>query len=734
MSLLPAGVVSGCTVTWAQAGPADRTASTSTAAAPRTAIRLQRLRCVTAARSPSGGSDGLGRRMADRARLSVHGEGDRHHLLADGVGPDGDREGPGPRDGDVHIGGVVVAGAPDGKRDVQGTEVLGGQAQGGVELGDRLRCPDAAQHVDVHLVAGADPGRVDDGVHLDPERGEGRREREGGRLLGGHGVDQQGGDGEHGEGDADLGQDGPPQPAGPDRTGRRPADLPGGTPDPEAHAPTAVHDAPAEGTHADQADHQEDLHYQGPPVGGVDEGVEAAHLADRLDRPGRHDDDDRGEGAGRHRAGDGGRVLGTVRLVRPPEEEGGEEGEAAQPDGGRGQVGNVEGEPERRLVPRRGMAGQAGGAEQPQSEDGAGRDHPRPPPRPPAEAALDPEQHRDERHQQHEPQELDPAEARVHDGVGQRWPDDVGEGQRRCVDPLDGDAEHRRHRQHPPRRPQDPSDPAGGAARRVGRVLWASWWVLAVATVLGIAIQGVYAAALPLTDIVRPSLADAVVHTRFGRIELLRLVLLVAFVPVLLGIQGRLGRGPRRWAWVIPAGAVLGLGLLSTPGLAGHASTGDQPALGLALDVTHLAAAAVWLGGLALLATFLLGRPDEADRPEDAAAVTRTVSACAFAAVVVVVATGTVQSIRQVGSLYALVHTTYGRTLVVKILLVIGLIGVGALSRRIVHGGWGVRLRVRRPARKVGGAAPGPVRSGRLRRSVLAEIGIALAVHDAPAE
>src|SRR5664280_2271011 len=119
------------------------------------------------------------------------------------------------------------------------------------------------------------------------------------------------------------------------RTERRPADLRVGTPDPEAHAPTAVHDAPAEGTHADQADHQEDLHHQGPPVGGVDEGVEAAHLPDRLDRPGRHDDDDRGEGAGRHRAGDGGRVLGTVRLVRPPEEEGGEEGEAAQPDGGR---------------------------------------------------------------------------------------------------------------------------------------------------------------------------------------------------------------------------------------------------------------------------------------------------------------------------------------------------------------------------------------------------------------
>ena len=39
----------------------------------------------------------------------------------------------------------------------------------------------------------------------------------------------------------------------------------------------------------------------------------------------------------------------------------------------------------------------------------------------------------------------------------------------------------------------------------------------------GIAIQGVYAAALPLTDIYRPSLVNAVLHTRFGEIELVRL-------------------------------------------------------------------------------------------------------------------------------------------------------------------------------------------------------------------
>ena len=52
---------------------------------------------------------------------------------------------------------------------------------------------------------------------------------------------------------------------------------------------------------------------------------------------------------------------------------------------------------------------------------------------------------------------------------------------------------------------------------------------------------------------------------------------------------------------------------------------------------------------------------------------------------VLIVATGVFQSIRQVGSFYALFHTIYGRTLLVKIALVVLLIGLGAISRRIAY-------------------------------------------------
>ncbi len=191
---------------------------------------------------------------------------------------------------------------------------------------------------------------------------------------------------------------------------------------------------------------------------------------------------------------------------------------------------------------------------------------------------------------------------------------------------------------------------AGGTSRRVGKLLWVSWSVLLASTVLGIAIQGVYAAALPLTDIVHPALINAVLHTRFGEIELLRLALLIAFIPVLLGIQGRLGTHTTRWFWVVPLEVVAGIALLLTPGLAGHAATGSQAGLGIVLDVLHLAGASIWLGGLALLATVLLRVRESDERPADPRLMALSVSNLAFSAVVVVVATGVVQSIRQVGS------------------------------------------------------------------------------------
>jgi copper transport protein len=318
--------------------------------------------------------------------------------------------------------------------------------------------------------------------------------------------------------------------------------------------------------------------------------------------------------------------------------------------------------------------------------------------------------------------------------------------------------------------------PRGAHEPHLRRVVWTAWGVLVLCTVLGIAVQGVYAAALPLTSIVHATLFNEVLHTRFGEVALLRLVLLAAAVPVLLCLQGRWGATRARGAGAAVAGVVVGVGLLITPGLAGHASTGTEVVLGTVLDVVHLSAASLWLGGLAVLAVVLgpgarldaggleadeaagggpdpvradavrvapvraddgqgeegtadggvrvaLARVAVAPSAVDPVAVARSVSAWSLGAVCVIVVTGVVQAIRQVGSFSALFDTVYGRTLLVKIGLVITVIAVASGSRRILHG----RI-VPRAARDDSGGSPHRPALGRLRRTVLVEIGIIMAV------
>lgn len=266
--------------------------------------------------------------------------------------------------------------------------------------------------------------------------------------------------------------------------------------------------------------------------------------------------------------------------------------------------------------------------------------------------------------------------------------------------------------------------PGDGTTRRVGWILWTAWGVALSATVAGIAVQGVYGALLPLGDVGRPSLVQEVLRTRFGRAQVLRVLLLAAFLPVLVGVRrGPVDAGrPRRG--VLPGVVALGTALVVTTALAGHAATGTTPALGVALDLVHLAAGSVWVGGLALLAAVLV-HPVAEVAPDRPTALIRTVSTWLLAAAATVVATGTAQAFRQVGSRYALVHTPYGRTLLVKILLVAVLGGLGAASRRLTRGSWGLR----RPARPVDtGADIGPRPTRRLTGTVVVELVLILTV------
>jgi len=260
--------------------------------------------------------------------------------------------------------------------------------------------------------------------------------------------------------------------------------------------------------------------------------------------------------------------------------------------------------------------------------------------------------------------------------------------------------------------------PSALSSRRIRRCLWASFGVLAAMTVAGVAIQGPYAAALPFSDVVRPSLFREVLATRFGRVEELRALLLALAVPLIVWLTSR-RRAGRPGPLGVVAAAVLGAGLLATAGLAGHATTGSAIAAGFTLDLAHLGAASLWLGGLVVLGCLLIGGATDlgaVDVPRAA----RRISTIVLVAVIVVVASGTLQAVRQVGSLDALTSTTYGRILLVKVGIVIVLIALGATSRTL--------LRRRGGPRADTAPASGVPRRTQLVRSLVAELVVAAAV------
>lgn len=229
--------------------------------------------------------------------------------------------------------------------------------------------------------------------------------------------------------------------------------------------------------------------------------------------------------------------------------------------------------------------------------------------------------------------------------------------------------------------------PSGRRSRRAARLVWGAWAVLLVSTLAAYALQGAYAAALPLTDTLHLSQLRNVWHTRFGEATLLRAAVLVLAIPLLRQLlappagdadTSRDAPTLPRW-WYVPA-VVAGLVVVATPGLGGHASTGRWRWLAFPADVVHVAAMATWLGGLALVLACVLPVSD----PALLRRVVPRFSRVAMWCIVAIVATGSFQAWRQIGSLHAFTSTDYGRLLLVKLAGVVVILAGAALSREVV--------------------------------------------------
>ncbi|TKJ35198.1 copper resistance protein CopC [Blastococcus sp. CCUG 61487] len=229
--------------------------------------------------------------------------------------------------------------------------------------------------------------------------------------------------------------------------------------------------------------------------------------------------------------------------------------------------------------------------------------------------------------------------------------------------------------------------PAGWRSGPLRRLATGGALTAAVAALLTFLLQGPYSAGTGLADVVDPDLISATVTSGGGWSLLVRAVLALALAAALAPAwrRGEAPHGPR-----LAAAATFAIGLVVATAAIGHPVAGSWPVLAVAVAAVHVAAMAVWLGGLTGLLLGLL-RPGP-DAHTLAAAMSRF-SRVAFAAVVALVVSGVVQAVREVASPTALFGSTYGRLLLVKIVVVLVVLGAAGVSRVWVQ----QRLGVRRP-------------------------------------
>jgi copper transport protein len=243
-------------------------------------------------------------------------------------------------------------------------------------------------------------------------------------------------------------------------------------------------------------------------------------------------------------------------------------------------------------------------------------------------------------------------------------------------------------------------DASAAFSRRSRTVL--AWGVAAgaLSSVLGLAFQGAIAGGTPVWDALDPKVLDEVLDTRFGTLWGLRALLWLVLGLVVLWprpavrvpalASARLGAdgaavGPPANVAALGVVAVLALAIALTAGLSGHAGVTDPTWLLLPADALHVLAMSAWSGCLLMLLVAVPAatrRLEPAARTRVLAGALARVSPIALASVLVLLATGSGQSIAHLSAVSDLWETGFGRAIAVKATLFLALCSLGAHHRR----------------------------------------------------
>jgi putative copper resistance protein D len=228
---------------------------------------------------------------------------------------------------------------------------------------------------------------------------------------------------------------------------------------------------------------------------------------------------------------------------------------------------------------------------------------------------------------------------------------------------------------------------AGNSAVAMNVRTWLAviaWTGLALAVISGVAWLVLTTAAmsgLPTAQVFGDGVLWTVLsQTTFGRAWLIRFVLACALAATL---PAMLSPRDRKSTWLEITAAVLAAAFAGALAWSGHAAggLGGEAILHPAADVLHLVAAAAWGG--ALLPLIVLFATAGANDASLAMARTATVrfSILGIVSVGTLLATGVVNTFYLAGSVPALLHTEYGRLLLIKIVLFLAMVAIAAINR-----------------------------------------------------
>lgn len=227
---------------------------------------------------------------------------------------------------------------------------------------------------------------------------------------------------------------------------------------------------------------------------------------------------------------------------------------------------------------------------------------------------------------------------------------------------------------------------AAAGARRTTGLLRAGAAVLLPALLAALALQSASVNGVGPVEALSPALLVPVVtKTGYGTAWLVTALSAgtVAVIAFLLGRPGeRSGRGGRKGLWW--AGLLASAVMFVGPSLTGHAmAAAGQHHFAVVSDWLHLAAGGFWVGGLfhlALAAPAALARLAGAERGRAVGRLISLFTRVAIPSVVVVSLAGLYSSWIHLGGVGALWSTTYGRTLLLKLLLVAPMLLLGAVN------------------------------------------------------